>query len=60
MDGTLVNSEAGVKGAWETFAKTYPYINVQETLIGVCTHFVSRLEFLIGLDTPSFSRSKDC
>lgn len=32
MDGTLVDSTAGVVGAWETFAETYPGLNVTEIL----------------------------
>jgi hypothetical protein len=32
MDGTLVDSMAGVIGAWELFATKYPGLNVQEIL----------------------------
>jgi hypothetical protein len=32
MDGTLVDSTAGVEGAWSSFAETYPHLNVQEIL----------------------------
>lgn len=32
MDGTLVDSVAGVIGAWETFAKTYPELDVETIL----------------------------
>ena len=32
MDGTLVDSSAGLIGAWETFAETYPGIDVREIL----------------------------
>lgn len=32
MDGTLVDSTAGVVGAWETFAKTYPGLDVTNIL----------------------------
>jgi hypothetical protein len=32
MDGTLVDSTAGVVGAWTTFAKAYPGIDVHEIL----------------------------
>lgn len=35
MDGTLIDSTAGVVGAWETFAKSYPGIDVQEILSSV-------------------------
>jgi phosphoglycolate phosphatase-like HAD superfamily hydrolase len=32
MDGTLVDSKAGVESAWETFAETYPNLDVQKIL----------------------------
>jgi len=32
MDGTLIDSTAGVVGAWEEFAKMYPDINVKDIL----------------------------
>ena len=32
MDGTLVDSTAGVVGAWHTFKETYPDLNVEEIL----------------------------
>ncbi|KAG1755510.1 HAD-like domain-containing protein [Suillus lakei] len=32
MDGTLVDSTSGVIGAWETFAETYPGLDVQKIL----------------------------
>lgn len=32
MDGTLVDSTAGVVGAWETFREAYPDIDVQSIL----------------------------
>lgn len=32
MDGTLVNSTAGVVGAWELFRKKYPTIDVNDIL----------------------------
>lgn len=32
MDGTLVDSTAGVQGAWETFAESYPGIDLREIL----------------------------
>jgi beta-phosphoglucomutase-like phosphatase (HAD superfamily) len=32
MDGTLVDSAAGVAGAWEEFSKTYPGIDVDKIL----------------------------
>jgi len=34
MDGTLVDSTAGVIGAWTAFAKTYPDIDVEDILSG--------------------------
>jgi beta-phosphoglucomutase-like phosphatase (HAD superfamily) len=32
MDGTLVDSTAGVEGAWHAFSKTYPGIDVKDIL----------------------------
>jgi len=32
MDGTLVDSTAGVVGAWKTFKKSYPDIDVNQIL----------------------------
>jgi len=32
MDGTLVDSTAGVIGAWETFAETYSGLDIQKIL----------------------------
>jgi glycerol 3-phosphatase-1 len=32
MDGTLVDSTAGVVGAWNTFAEAYPGIDVHHIL----------------------------
>ena len=32
MDGTLIDSTAGVVGAWEEFAKQYPEIDVKDIL----------------------------
>lgn len=32
MDGTLVDSTTGVIGAWATFAKTYPGLDVETIL----------------------------
>ncbi|KIM85089.1 hypothetical protein PILCRDRAFT_817925 [Piloderma croceum F 1598] len=34
MDGTLVDSTAGVIGTWTAFAKTYPGIDVEDILSG--------------------------
>jgi hypothetical protein len=34
MDGTLVSSTQGVVGAWETFGKTYPTIDIPSILTG--------------------------
>lgn len=32
MDGTLVDSTAGVIGAWETFSETYSGLDIQKIL----------------------------
>ncbi|TFY77055.1 hypothetical protein EWM64_g6953 [Hericium alpestre] len=32
MDGTLIDSTAGVVGAWELFSKQYPWIDVHDIL----------------------------
>jgi phosphoglycolate phosphatase-like HAD superfamily hydrolase len=32
MDGTLIDSTAGVQGAWEKFAQKYPFIDLKEIL----------------------------
>lgn len=32
MDGTLVDSTAGVVGAWNNLRKTYPHLDVQDIL----------------------------
>ncbi|TDL29541.1 HAD-like protein [Rickenella mellea] len=32
MDGTLIDSTGGVVGAWETFSKTYPFIDIPKIL----------------------------
>lgn len=39
MDGTLVDSTAGVVGAWQIFAQTYPGIDVHNILS--CEHRVN-------------------
>jgi len=44
MDGTLVDSTAGVVGAWTTFAKAYPGIDVHEILS--CSHGVRTVDNL--------------
>ena len=41
MDGTLVDSTEGVVGAWNTFAVTYPHLNVQEILSSMSLLFFS-------------------
>jgi beta-phosphoglucomutase-like phosphatase (HAD superfamily) len=41
MDGTLVDSTAGVEGAWETFAETYPGIDVQDILSSTVSYCLS-------------------
>ncbi|TFK71799.1 HAD-like protein [Pluteus cervinus] len=53
MDGTLVDSTAGVVGAWETFRETYPAIDVDHILSsahGVRT--VDNLRKYCGLEDP--------
>ncbi|KAI0346783.1 phosphatase [Trametopsis cervina] len=53
MDGTLVDSTAGVVGAWTAFAETYPGINVDEILSsshGVRT--VENLRVHCGVEDP--------
>lgn len=39
MDGTLVDSTAGVEGAWDLFRETYPSIDVQNILS--CEHCIA-------------------
>ncbi|KAG6915657.1 hypothetical protein DXG01_010527 [Tephrocybe rancida] len=59
MDGTLVNSTAGVKGAWELFRGTYPTIDVQDILSsahGVRT--VDNLEKYCGITDPEILESE--
>lgn len=41
MDGTLVNSVAGVTAAWEVFAKKYPHRDIDVTYILSCGFFVT-------------------
>ncbi|KAF8914165.1 phosphatase [Gymnopilus junonius] len=53
MDGTLVDSTAGVVGAWELFRKSYPTIDVQDILSsshGVRT--VDNLKNHCGIEDP--------
>ncbi|KAK1231801.1 DL-glycerol-3-phosphatase [Marasmius sp. AFHP31] len=53
MDGTLVDSAAGVTGAWEVFKQKYPHINVQDILS--CSHGVRTVENLkhfCGIEDP--------
>ncbi|KAJ3524219.1 hypothetical protein NMY22_g11103 [Coprinellus aureogranulatus] len=53
MDGTLVDSTAGVEGAWHEFSKTYPGINVTDILSsahGVRT--VDNLRNYCGIQDP--------
>ena len=45
MDGTLVDSMAGVTGAWELFATKYPGLNVKEIL--GCAFFTLILDTLL-------------
>jgi len=44
MDGTLVDSKAGVEGAWEVFAASYPHIDVHQILSS--SHGVRTIENL--------------
>ncbi|KAI0065826.1 phosphatase [Artomyces pyxidatus] len=53
MDGTLIDSTAGVVGAWELFAQTYPGLDVHDILSsshGVRT--VDNLRKHCGIDDP--------
>ncbi|KAJ7240335.1 HAD-like domain-containing protein [Mycena haematopus] len=53
MDGTLVDSKAGVEGAWDVFAASYPGIDVSEILSsshGVRT--VDNLRIHCGITDP--------
>ncbi|KAK7060469.1 DL-glycerol-3-phosphatase [Paramarasmius palmivorus] len=53
MDGTLVDSAAGVVGAWELFKEKYPHIDVHDILSsshGVRT--VENLKIYCGVDDP--------
>lgn len=36
MDGTLVDSKAGVEGAWLLFQQKYPHIDVHDILSCMC------------------------
>ncbi|KAJ3576188.1 hypothetical protein NP233_g600 [Leucocoprinus birnbaumii] len=54
MDGTLVDSTAGVVGAWETFKESYPDIDVSEILS--CEHWLS-LYLVAKLPTSSATKS---
>lgn len=53
MDGTLVNSTAGVIGAWEVFRQSYPDIDVNYILS--CEQKKKRLRR--PMNSPSFSHS---
>jgi len=53
MDGTLVDSTAGVVGAWNNLRKTYPHLDVQNILN--TSHGVRTIENLrqhLGIDDP--------
>lgn len=53
MDGTLIDSTAGVVGAWEVFRKSYPGIDVEQILSsahGVRT--VDNLRIYCGITDP--------
>ncbi|KAF8631607.1 hypothetical protein AX15_002354 [Amanita polypyramis BW_CC] len=53
MDGTLVDSTTGVIGAWQTFAKSYPHIDISDILSsshGVRT--IDNLRKYCGIQDP--------
>ncbi|KAJ3972560.1 HAD-like domain-containing protein [Lentinula raphanica] len=59
MDGTLVDSTAGVVGAWELFKQKYPEINVEDVLSsahGVRT--VDNLRKYCGIQDPEKLQSE--
>ena len=48
MDGTLLDSTAGVVGAWEIFRQSYPHIDVKSILsceIFILDHLCRNLDF---------------
>jgi len=50
MDGTLLDSTAGVEGAWERFKQTYPTIDVREILSSShCVRTVDNLKNHCGI-----------
>ncbi|KAK7470445.1 DL-glycerol-3-phosphatase, variant 2 [Stygiomarasmius scandens] len=54
MDGTLVDSTAGVQGAWEVFKEKYPHIDIYDILSsahGVRT--VENLKKYCGVEDPA-------
>jgi beta-phosphoglucomutase-like phosphatase (HAD superfamily) len=53
MDGTLIDSTAGVVGAWEEFAKMYPYVkdNMRDILSSCVAQFC--LDFLPLIHTQA-------
>lgn len=46
MDGTLVDSTAGVVGAWELFKEKYPQLDVTQVLSGE----LDRLVYVLRTD----------
>ena len=48
MDGTLVDSTAGVEGAWNLFRKTYPTIDVNYLLN--CEHLYPHYTAMLFLE----------
>jgi glycerol 3-phosphatase-1 len=50
MDGTLVDSTTGVKGAWNLFQETYPTIDVDYILS--CEHLYLQYSATLFLDFP--------
>jgi glycerol-1-phosphatase len=48
MDGTLVDSTPGVKGAWNLFRETYPTIDINHILS--CEHLYLQYTTVLLLD----------
>ena len=48
MDGTLVDSTTGVKGAWNLFQETYPTVDVDSILS--CEHLYLQYSAMLFLD----------
>jgi len=54
MDGTLIDSTAGVEGAWKLFSQKYPHIDVVD-ILGTChgVRTVENLEKRCGIQDPA-------